>query len=863
MARKTKLERFNEAVVSKFEIYNGLFLTLPFDSISKTALFLPLFAESCYKGFAEKKSPLAIIEQFFETYGANLSDKERLDLLFGFIQFIERQVVLFDAIEDAGFAVVNNMHGRGTLRYIKEESIGRGKVDQLKAYLNRFNVRLVLTAHPTQFYPGAVLGIINDLSSAIEKDDLSQIKQLLMQLGKTRFFKKTKPSPFDEAVSLMWFLENVFYHSASKIYNYLQQHVMEGESIDNTLFDFGFWPGGDRDGNPFVTPEISLQTAERLKYTIQRNYYRDLRRLKRKITFDGVDEKMAALENKMYTTLLYPDKGSQLSLSDFKEELRAILKVLEKQHKGIYKNEIQDLLNKVTLFGYHFATLDIRQDSRVHQRVFDHIVSHPDIQQYIEHLPENYTDLPLEKRLETLPLIKGKVPVEIFEDEMTVHTLGSIYAMQSIQQSNGERGCHRYIISNCGSLESILQLFAFHRICGWEFPNVDMIPLFETVDDLIASEEIMRRLYENDAYSSHLKRRGNKQTIMLGFSDGTKDGGYIMANWSIYKAKETLSQVSKSMGIEVAFFDGRGGPPARGGGNTHQFYASLGDKIAANDIQITIQGQTISSNFGTQDSSQFNLEQLLSSGIQNQVLEGERTNLDNDDRVTIEQLASISYQAYKDFKAHPQFVPYLEHMSTLKYYAKTNIGSRPSKRGNAKQLNFSDLRAIPFVGSWSQSKQNVPGFFGVGTALKKFEDAGEFDKVVHLYNNSPFFKTLIANSMMSLSKSFFGLTAYMETDPVYGEFWSIIYEEYLLSKRLILKLTGFDQLMQDQPAGKKSIELREEIVLPLLTIQQYALMKIQALNTDEGQTDGALKQIYEKLVTRSLFGNINASRNSA
>ena len=350
---------------------------------------------------------------------------------------------------------------------------------------------------------------------------------------------------------------------------------------------------------------------------------------------------------------------------------------------------------------------------------------------------------------------------------------------------------------------------------------------------------------------------------MVGFSDGTKDGGYIMANWSIYKAKETLSQVSKSMGIEVAFFDGRGGPPARGGGNTHQFYASLGDKIAANDIQITIQGQTISSNFGTQDSSQFNLEQLLSSGIQNQVLEGERTNLDNDDRVTIEQLASISYQAYKDFKAHPQFVPYLEHMSTLKYYAKTNIGSRPSKRGNAKQLNFSDLRAIPFVGSWSQSKQNVPGFFGVGTALKKFEDAGEFDKVVHLYNNSPFFKTLIANSMMSLSKSFFGLTAYMEADPVYGEFWSIIYEEYLLSKRLILKLTGFDQLMQDQPAGKKSIELREEIVLPLLTIQQYALMKIQALNTDEGQADGALKQIYEKLVTRSLFGNINASRNSA
>ena len=144
---------------------------------------------------------------------------------------------------------------------------------------------------------------------------------------------------------------------------------------------------------------------------------------------------------------------------------------------------------------------------------------------------------------------------------------------------------------------------------------------------------------------------------MLGFSDGTKDGGYIMANWGIYQAKEMLSDVSKEYDIDVAFFDGRGGPPARGGGNTHEFYASLGDRINANDIQITIQGQTISSNFGTLDSSQFNLEQLLSSGIQNQVLDGRRITLADEDRATLESLADISYKAYQDFKDHPQFVP--------------------------------------------------------------------------------------------------------------------------------------------------------------------------------------------------------------
>ena len=564
----------------------------------------------------------------------------------------------------------------------------------------------------------------------------------------------------------------------------------------------------------------------------------------------------------MYNTLLYPNEGERIGLAHLSAELEEVKTILERDHQGIYVDEIQDLSHKVKLFGYHFASLDIRQDSRIHQAVFDTIVSHPDIHQYIDHLPENYTSLSVEERISILPKLTGKVPADIFEDEMTRYTLGSIYAMQSIQASNGERACHRYIISNCGSLESILQLFALHRICGWNEPTVDMIPLFETVDDLQASEEIMRNLYSNPTYKNHLKKRKDKQTIMLGFSDGTKDGGYIMANWSIYKAKEMLSEVSKSFDIDVAFFDGRGGPPARGGGNTHQFYASLGEKINANDIQITIQGQTISSNFGTQDSSQFNLEQLLSSGIQNQVLDGQRTVLAEEDRQTLQQLADTSYEAYQDFKAHPQFVPYLEHMSTLKFYAKTNIGSRPSKRGNSKQLNFSDLRAIPFVGSWSQSKQNVPGFFGVGTALKQYEDAGEFDKVVALYNNSPFFKTLVANSMMSLSKSFLGLTAYMETDPTYGAFWKIIYNEYLLSQRLLLKVSGFDTLMQDQPAGKKSIDIREEIVLPLLTIQQYGLIKIQELNKEEGKSN-PLKAVFEKLVTRSLFGNINASRNSA
>ena len=201
-------------------------------------------------------------------------------------------------------------------------------------------------------------------------------------------------------------------------------------------------------------------------------------------------------------------------------------------------------------------------------------------------------------------------------------------------------------------------------------------------------------------------------------------------------------------------------------------------------------------------------------------------------------------------------------MSTLKYFEKSNIGSRPSKRNASDKLNFSDLRAIPFVSSWSQLKQNVPGFFGVGTALKHFEDDNKWNEVQKLYDNSLFFKTLLENSMMSLSKTFFPLTSYMKDDKEFGIFWQIIYDEYLLTKKMLLKIASHKELMENYPDGKASIAMRERIVLPLLTIQQYALLRIKELKIND-VTNVNLIETYEKIVTRSLFGNTNASRNSA
>ncbi|WP_405564551.1 phosphoenolpyruvate carboxylase [Polaribacter sp. Asnod6-C07] len=859
MSALPELTRFNDNVLSKYQIYSSIFTTLPFDTISNTGVLLPLFQKICEKGFKNGKNPTQIIEKFFKKYQDSPTDNEKNDLLFQFIQYIERLVVLFDAIEDAAFPIVNNMDGFGTLRNSKESAILSNKKEELKKYLEDFKVRIVLTAHPTQFYPGSVLGIITDLDEAIQNDDLLLIKKLLAQLGKTPFYKKSKPTPFDEAVSLIWYLENVFYHSVSKIYNYIQNNIYDGHPTDNEIIDLGFWPGGDRDGNPFVTTQITLDVAERLRQSILRSYYRDVRRLKRRFTFDGVQEILARIEKRLYKHVVRSYAKVNFSQKILLQELEDARNIIKEKHDSLFIEELNDFINKVRIFGFHFATLDIRQDSRVHHKAFTQIVDDL-LAAGDTTFPENYQRLSESEQIEILAIVKGNIDPKILSDEMSVKTIESIYALKTIQQRNGERGANRYIISNNQSALNVMQTFAMLNLCGFENElPVDVIPLFETVDDLENASDVMRTLYTNKTYRYHLSKRKNQQTIMLGFSDGTKDGGYLMANWGIFKAKEALTKISREFDIEVIFFDGRGGPPARGGGKTHQFYASLGPTIEDKEIQLTIQGQTISSNFGTLDSSQYNLEQLISSGIKNEVFTKDQLN--DNHRTIINDLAETSYKTYVDFKNHPQFLSYLEKMSTLKYYAKTNIGSRPSKRSNSDTLDFSALRAIPFVGSWSQLKQNVPGFFGVGTALKKYEDAGRFDEIVDFYNSSDFFKTLLENSMMSLTKSFFGLTAYMADDPVFGEFWKLIFEEYKTTKRLLLKLTGHKELMENFPVGKASIEIRENIVLPLLTIQQYALKKIQDLQKEEGNE--AEIEVYEKMVMRSLFGNINASRNSA
>ncbi len=850
---------FNNLVGTRYHIYNSLFLNLPFASIHHTGTLLPLFQQYCEHGFTKGNSAEEIINDFFNDFVQQDNVDQRLDLLFKFIQYVERQVALFDSVEDAAFEQMNDLSGKGSIKALLMQVRQEGREEELKKKIEEFSLRLVLTAHPTQFYPGPVLGILTDLERAIRENNLEHINLLLKQLGKTAFINKEKPTPYDEAVSLCWFLENVFYESIASIAVQLQSalNVSLNSFANKRLIAIGFWPGGDRDGNPFVTSDITLRVAGRLREGILKCYHRDLRLLRRRLTFQGVDRMIVDVEQAIYN-MAFAGGLNYTAPDQLIADLFNIRKKLIAEHDGLFLDILDAFIVKVKLFGFYFASLDIRQDSRRHSAAW-HALFNQLHKNGITTNANTFESLSEAERISYLLALDFSMTDLLIEDEFARETVNSVKAIQQIQQKNGEAACHRYVISNCQKAQDVIAVFALARLNFKQATvPVDVVPLFETIDDLKHAGDIMEQLYQIPAYREQIKQRGNKQNIMLGFSDGTKDGGYLRANWSIFRAKEALTTISRKYGVDVIFFDGRGGPPARGGGNTHDFYASLGDTIEQKEVQITIQGQTINSNFGRPASCKFNIEQLLSAGLQGSLIE-KKNQLTEADKALIDELANEGFKAYLSLKQHEKFVPYLENKTPLTFFGDTNIGSRPVKRNGGEGLKFEDLRAIPFVGAWAMMKQNIPGFYGVGSAIQVLKENGKTATLQALYQRSLFFRTLIGNSMMSLTKSYYQATTYLGNDPEYGAFWNKMHEEFLLSRKNVLEVSGLNELLENNPTIRDSVKLRETIVLPLIAIQQYALMRL----AKPEEKEKTMEMRYRKLIIRCMFGIINAARNSA
>ncbi len=849
MPQTKRLEEFKKLVTNKFYVYNSLFLNLPYQNIENIGVMIPLLFQQCEQGLQSGRNPREIMDHFFEYYAQLPSEQDRIDFMFRIIQYVERQVVLYDSVEDAAFPKLHELSTSRTIRDYFQMVNKTRNWNAISRQLENFSARIVLTAHPTQFYTPAVLDIIAELRRLILDDKINDIDLVLQQLGLTSLINAKKPTPFEEAKNIIYILRHIYYDAVGELYSYIKANIRKEEFENYNILKLGFWPGGDRDGNPFVTAEITKNVADELRVTLMKCYYNELKGLRKKLTFKGVQEPVNALLDKLYVAMFDVDKS--LSFEEIIQPLNEIQGIIQDRYQGLYGDDLEKLIDKVNIFRTHFAILDIRQDHSKHYQLVEEVLKR-------EGKIKNSLSELKDKEL-TRILLREKISLSEsdFEDDILRDTIRNIKQLSSIKAKNGEDGCNRYIISNSEDIFSVLFVYALFRWCGYapEDISFDIVPLFETMIGMDRSEQIMTTLFSLPEYQAHLERRDMKQTMMLGFSDGTKDGGYLRANWSIFKTKETLSRVCAKHGYKAIFFDGRGGPPARGGGKTHRFYAAQTREIANNEIQLTIQGQTITSTYGTKEQFIHNSEQLLTAGLSNNLF-GKENVISAASRKLIEELSQLSFEKYDALKQHPKFIPYLEQKSTLKYYTKANIGSRPGKRGQKAQLTLSDLRAISFVGSWSQLKQNVPGYYGIGTALQHLEQEGRLSEVRKLYREVPFFEALMHNSMMSLSKCYFELTAYMKDDPEFGEFWELLYQEYQLSKKMLLKISRFKILMENESISRESIKIRENIVLPLLVIQQYALAKI-------GEGNSPHLEVYEKIVTRSLYGNINASRNSA
>ncbi|MCL4171106.1 UNVERIFIED_CONTAM: hypothetical protein GTU68_000656, partial [Idotea baltica] len=323
-----------------------------------------------------------------------------------------------------------------------------------------------------------------------------------------------------------------------------------------------------------------------------------------------------------------------LSYADIMGSLQKVHKELEDSYHSLFMDELEAVMDKVRIFRTHFACMDIRQDHSVHEKVVRELLIHSG------HIKNVLDELDSEELIDLLTEEDIDISGFTSETPLIEDTLKNIAQLKHIQDSNGQVGCQRYIISNSEDKFSVLFVYALLRWAGsWtEQIDMDIIPLFETMDGMNNSGPIMEDLFQLPKYRAHVNQRGETQTMMLGFSDGTKDGGYLQANWNIFKCKETLTAVCEKHGVRSIFFDGRGGPPARGGGKTHRFYAAQSDRISNNEIQITIQGQTITSTYGTLEQFNYNCRQMIAAGLSNEIY-GEENKISDENRQRMEELA--------------------------------------------------------------------------------------------------------------------------------------------------------------------------------------------------------------------------------
>ena len=863
-----------------------------------------LISEDTFEKIVELKA--LADEKNYEKLNLIIKDltQEEMEIVANFFSILP---LLINIAEDVDLAYEVNYKNNIGESYVGKLSESIKNIKD-KNILENINVVPVLTAHPTQVQRKTVLDLTEKLHSLLRKHrDVKNglinerkwknaIQKHIEILTQSDIIREKKLKVANEITNVLEYYNLSFIKAIAKIMTEYKLLLEENniELKNETPITMGMWIGGDRDGNPFVTAETLNLSAMKQCELITTYYIEKLNSLYRTFSMSSHvtkgSKELEELANRSSDTSEYREKELyRKAISYIKEKLENTreyllqdkeledkyftadefiddLTIIEKsllENKGeiLVTGEFEELLNVVKIFGFYLASIDMRQDSSVYEASVAELLSSANIE-------KDYSSLSEEEKCELLlkQLKEDPRPLSINDENKQSEELRKELAIfrtaRKLKDKLGDNVIKQNIISHTTSVSDLLELAIMLKevgLVGSDFARLQLVPLFETIEDLENSYEVMDKYLSLDIVKKWVRDNRSYQEIMLGYSDSNKDGGYLSSGWSLYKAQQELSSLGEKHNIKVTFFHGRGGTVGRGGGPSYDAIISQPLGSVQDRIRLTEQGEIIAAKYGNSDAAYYNLEALFSAVIQR--MNTDKINTDIRDipeiQIIMDEIVEDSYNKYRElvFK-NPNFYNYFFEATPIKEISSLNIGSRPASR--KKITDIGGLRAIPWVFSWSQSRIMLPGWYGVGTAFSNFinKDKGNIEKLRKMYKEWPFFTSLLSNvdmvmskSDMDIAKEYANLCKEEETKKVYEE----ILREWNLTKQVVLEISEHKEFLEDNTYLTRSLENR---------LQYFNTLNLIQLELIKRSREGKLPESQINTIHITINGVATGLRNS-
>ncbi len=793
-------------------------------------------------------------------------------------------------------ALAGSIQHEGNLNFALAKARQAGITDSgLQDFFNSAHIRPVLTAHPTEVLRKSIQNAQRVIAQRLEQRDRmtltpeeqdenqKTLQSAVLTLWQTRMLRLNKLSVLDEVENGLSFYKQTFLKQLPKLYLALEnQFEYQSDSTSGLIPPFlkiGSWIGGDRDGNPFVTANILQQTLRMQADVAIKFYLEEINQLYKELSLSeqlvkpseallnlaahcnapsqhSMDEpyRMAlmGIYARMKATVQSLANDEILSTDNYQssQEFLADLDIIDTSlvshgSLDLANGRLKHLRYAVSIFGFHLASIDLRQNSEVHQRTVAELL--------LNAIPDcNYLKL---SESEKVALLWGELanPRPLFSPYLqysseTNDELAIFEQARLAKQIYGENCIENAIISKTDNLSDLLELALLLKETGLLIPNtkslrLNIVPLFETIGDLQAAAKIMDSLLAHPLYQQYLKSRDNVQEVMLGYSDSNKDGGFLTSGWELYKAEIQLVETFKQHGVVLRLFHGRGGSIGRGGGPSYQAILAQPNGAVQGQIRLTEQGEVISSKYSNPSVGRRNLEVMAAATLEATLLSHTNSVPEQTQIAIMDALSQQAFQSYRHLVYdHPGFETYFWQSTVIAEIANLNIGSRPASR--KKSTAIEDLRAIPWVFSWAQCRIMLPGWYGFGSAVKSYlaSNPNGLLQLQDLYKSWPFFASMISNMMMVLAKSELAISAryaeLVQDQKMAQSIFKTISNEYLDTKQLVLAITEQDELLDNNALLKRSIQHRFPYLDPLNHMQIELLKRYREGDRDEATTRG-------------------------